>query len=349
MKFPAPLRLVRRIAALGFIFVFTPTYAQASPASAHAQALRIDGIVRYVMGDRHINGLVLGIARDGAPILVRGYGFADRRRTRRARAGTIFPIGSLTKSFTAALVRALARKGIVALGDPLGRYVPEYPAARDLTLDRLLAQTAGIADYAQLASFDRSSREPAAPSDIIARIAGLPLASSDTFAYSNTDYVLAALVAERAASQPYAALLHRLLLTPLGLAHTRIAHAYLRDASSAEGSIAPGSASLGFGCADLESTAGDLLTWSGDLDAGTIAPAPRAIAPYDDGFFFETLLDRPAAFASGYVAGYSSFFARMRDGRVTVVVLTNADAVDLAPLAKSILAIVLGVPEAQPT
>lgn len=187
------------------------------------------------MSDRNVAGLALGIERAGHLVTMRTYGYADRTSKRRVDAQTIFPIGSLTKSFTAALLRTLVRDGRLASNARLGRYVPEYPAAGAVTIDALLAQTGGIQDYAQTPGFSPASSLPVAPVELIALVAPRPLQPSGTFLYANTNYLLAALVAARVAGVPYEMLLQRDVLQPLHLTRTAVANAFVPTGDRARG------------------------------------------------------------------------------------------------------------------
>jgi CubicO group peptidase (beta-lactamase class C family) len=306
---------------------------------------RLDATVRFVMRDQHIGGLAIGVSRNGVIVFVRGYGYADPKHRHRVDARTIFSIGSLTKSFTAALVR-----GELQPGATLVRYVPSYPNAREITIDELLRGTAGIPDYSASAAFDRSSREPVAPQAFVAQLASTPPAfvPGSDWAYSSGDYLLAAYAYQHAMGIPYATALQQRILRPLGLTRTAVANAFVTEADRATGSVAQGSATLGFGAADLESDVPDLLAWYAALDAGVRVKTPRYLPRYADGFYDGTAYDQPIRFAQGYVAGFSAYGATLLKQRASVVVLANEDAVDLGPLARSALALALDLPEASP-
>ncbi len=310
-----------------------------------AIAERIDATVRYVMREERIQGLAIGVSRHGVIVFVRGYGYADPTLRRRVDARTVFAIGSLTKSFTAALVRRDLQPS-----DALARYLPEYPNVREITIDELLRGTAGVPDYADDDAFDRSGREPVAPETFVARLAQLPpmFTPGTDSSYSNGNYLLAAYALQRATGAPYAATLQRRVLRPLGLSRTAVANAFAPQSDRATGSEPQGSATLGFGTADLESDVPDLLAWYAALDAGTRVASPRYLPRYADGFYDGTIFGRRARWADGYVAGFTSFGATLIDERASVVVLANADAKNLDPLARSVLAIALGIPEATP-
>jgi len=306
---------------------------------------RLDATVRFVMRDQRIGGLVVGVRRGGVTVFVRGYGYADRAHRRRANAQTVFAIGSLTKSFTAALVR-----GELQPDDALARYVPSYPNAREITIDELLRGTAGIPDYTDASTFDRSSREPVAPQAYVARLAATPpaFAPGTDSSYSNGNYLLAAYAYQCATGVPYAQALQRHILRPLGLERTAVANPFVPQTNRATGSEPQGSATLGFGTADLQSDVPDLLAWYAALDAGTVVKTPRYLPQYADGFYDGTAFDQPIRFAQGYVAGFSAYGATLLKSHASVVVLANQDAVDLDPLARTALALTLGLPEASP-
>jgi CubicO group peptidase (beta-lactamase class C family) len=58
-------------------------------------------------------------------------GFADVRTREPVRAEAVFEVGSVTKTFVAALVLKLAEDGVLGLGDRLSRWVPEFPVAAE--------------------------------------------------------------------------------------------------------------------------------------------------------------------------------------------------------------------------
>ena len=64
---------------------------------------------------------------------------------------TLFPIGSITKSLTSVVILQLVGEGALSLDAPIGHWLPEYPAWKDVTLRRLLDMTSGIPSYDQTA------------------------------------------------------------------------------------------------------------------------------------------------------------------------------------------------------
>ncbi len=318
---------------------------------AAPQRAAIDHIVRYVMGDKHVLGLSLAVVRDGHIVYAHGYGFSDRRRTLPTQAGTVFAIASLEKSFIAAVVLRLSERGHLRLTDSVCRYVPWYVNACDVRIADLLAHTSGIPDYAQLPGFDRFTRAPVSPESLVRRVASLPLvfAPGTRMSYSNTDYVLLGMIVQQITRMPLAAWLRRDLLTPLHLDATAGWNPFIDEPTRAQGSLPAGSPSLAFGAADLESSALDLARWIEDLFALRVVDARDVHRMFGGmGFFAGSLGGMDVAWHSGYIEGYSSYIAIVPSKRLGVVLLSNADEVDLGPLAESVIDDALD-PPADPT
>jgi D-alanyl-D-alanine carboxypeptidase len=139
----------------------------------------------------------------------------------------VFDAGSITKSYTAALVLRLIDEGVLALDDSLARWFPGVAGAAGATIHELLRQTSGLADYARHPGFLPEIRSKMAapwPPEENLRFVGEPSFSSGArWEYSNTNYLLLGLIAAREAKRPYSRLLREYVLDPLRLTRTFVA------------------------------------------------------------------------------------------------------------------------------
>lgn len=140
---------------------------------------------------------------------------------------TLFQIGSMTKSFTAAIVLKLEAAGKLSIDDTIGRWLPEYPAWKDVTLRRLLNFSSGIPNYAETEALSRIWIEQPDRMLTAQDLVKLAYPSSTNnlpttigHHYSNTNYILAGMIAAKAAGKSYRDLVHELVIEPFGLDST---------------------------------------------------------------------------------------------------------------------------------
>jgi D-alanyl-D-alanine carboxypeptidase len=138
-------------------------------------------------------------------------------------------IASITKAYTGAVVLRLIDQGRIALDDTVGQHLPSLPAAwHGVTIRQLLDHTSGIPDYTKskgfINQFQTAPRARVSPSKIIDWVRTDPLLfpPSSKYEYSNTDNIIAALIAEAVAGRTYPNLLKRIIFEPLKLKGTSL-------------------------------------------------------------------------------------------------------------------------------
>ena len=138
----------------------------------------------------------------------------------------LWQIGSNTKAFTSVILLRLEAEGKLSINDPIGRWLPQYPAWRDITIRQLLDMTSRIPDYlyqpAFQAAFAANPRTRFTASRLVSYVAGLPLGPPG-WHYTNTDYILAQMIIERVTRDSYAGQLTQRIITPLRLRTTCLA------------------------------------------------------------------------------------------------------------------------------
>jgi D-alanyl-D-alanine carboxypeptidase len=138
----------------------------------------------------------------------------------------LWQIGSNTKAFTSVIMLRLEAEGKLSISDRIGKWLPQYPAWRDITIRQLLDMTSRIPDYlyqpAFAAAFAANPRTRFTAARLVSYVAGLPLGPPG-WHYTNTDYILAQMIIERVTHDSYAGQLTRRILTPLRLRTTCLA------------------------------------------------------------------------------------------------------------------------------
>ncbi|HWE98310.1 MAG TPA: serine hydrolase domain-containing protein [Caulobacteraceae bacterium] len=133
-------------------------------------------------------------------------GWADVERPSPVREGTYFQIGSISKSFVALTVLALADRGKLDIDAPLARYLPQVPLPHEpITLAQLLSHTSGLPDGA-----------PAFPRTPDGRL-WCGFAPGSSFSYSNVGFMLLGRVIEAVTGQPFQMAVDEMVRRPLGL------------------------------------------------------------------------------------------------------------------------------------
>jgi D-alanyl-D-alanine carboxypeptidase len=170
------------------------------------------------------------------------------------RQGTLFQMGSTSKSFTAAVILKLEAAGRLSIDDTLDKWLPQYPAWKDVTIRRLLNMTSGIPNYSETEAMSRIWVDDPTrdlTSEHLIQLA-YPTGSGDLpqssgYHYSNTNYVLAGMIAAKAAGQSYRDLVHQMVIETCGLDNTfyengaypdavtdRLAHGYFDNPACAD-------------------------------------------------------------------------------------------------------------------
>ena len=143
-------------------------------------------------------------------------------------ANTHFRIASNTKTMTGALIVLLAQDGKLKLSDPVSTYIPDVPDGENITVAQLLKMRSGIygytADPALAAAMDANPGKAWTPQEVLAIAFRHPpqFAPDASYEYSNTNYALLGLIAEKVGGRPLAQQFADRLFGPVGLTQTSL-------------------------------------------------------------------------------------------------------------------------------
>jgi D-alanyl-D-alanine carboxypeptidase len=296
-------------------------------------------------------------------------------------ADTLFSIGSISKTFVAALAGRLAARGTISLDDPLAKYLPDFYDASSITLRQLLNHTSGVMDIFAIKAFSDAilaNRTRAwTTGEVLAKVGRgrYAFAPGKGYRYSNTDYVILGSVIEKATGKTIAGLVRSEFLEPLGLTHTFLqteeespgakAHGYFKPTSApvdqTAGTMLPftAEATVVGPAGAYVSTASDLARW-GDalyhgnvLDQATLAAmtdisqtqgfkAPFAARwVYGLGLEETTIAGQTAWGHRGHLDGFWSAMWYLPASHVTIVVIANAEWADPVAAAAALAKVIL--------
>lgn len=199
-------------------------------------AALLERIATFVEGERQASGLpgiALAIVQQGRAPHLRGFGHDGQGNP--IGAETPFPIGSLTKSFTALLVRQQIDAGRLEADAPVQRYLPWFrvadsEASARITLRHLLNQTSGFSRADGIAPL--MQRSHASIEELVRGFATLSLNRpvGERFEYSNLNFVLLGAALQASTGRSWQQLVQAQVLAPLAMTHSHTDHEAARQA-----------------------------------------------------------------------------------------------------------------------
>jgi CubicO group peptidase (beta-lactamase class C family) len=346
------MRPVRSLlSAVAVALAARQAHAQAAPPP---WAASVDSLMRAEMARAGVPGAQIAVAQNGRVVYTRGYGVANVESGRPVTERTLFQLGSVTKTFTSALLAQLAAEGRLDLHAPISRYVTELAGRRvgAVTAHQLLTMTAGWADAVR----PFGTTDEAAMGRVLSAVADTVFLTEPgrVYSYSNPGFSMAGYVAERAAGTPFVDLAERVVLRKLGMprATFRPLVAMTHDFSVGHGRgdggatvvlrPTPGNA-IEYGGGFLYASAAEVarlgiaLMAGGMLDGERVlaADAVRAMTTGDlpipgyarnrigYGLHVDTVAGRRVWRKNGNVTGFSSQLTMWPDRQLAVVISTN--------------------------
>ena len=182
----------------------------------------VEALLRKRAAADRFSGAAL-VAKDGEVVFADAYGQADRERGIANTLETRFRIGSMSKMFTAVATLQLVEEGKLALDDPVGKHLRDYPnkeVASKVTVRHLLTHTGGTGDiFGPEFAHRPSLREH---SDYV-RLYGSRAPSFEPgtrFGYSNYGFVLLGAIIEAATGESYYDYVREHVFRPTGMTST---------------------------------------------------------------------------------------------------------------------------------
>ena len=330
----------------------------ASPPTADQITAKVDEYMKAVIRVDGFSGTIL-VARNGQPIVSKGYGMANIELNVPNTPETVFRLGSVTKQFTAMAIMMLQERGKLSVSDPMCKYLTDCSDAwKPITIKNLLTHTSGITNYTGFSDFARTTVLPTTTAEMVARLKKEPLefVPGEKFAYSNSGYYLLGVIIEKASGKSYPDFLQENIFTPVGMKQSgyddplRIIMNRAAGYQKQGGKIINDSymdMTVPYAAGALYSTTGDLLRWDQALYTVKLVSQKsldEIFTPfksnYGYGWSIGKKFDHKSIAHGGGIYGFATEISRFPDDHVTIIVLSNIQAAPSGMIAGDLAAIV---------
>ena len=269
-------------------------------------------------------------------------------------ANNLHRIGSVTKTFTAAVILSLAKDGVLGLDDKLSKWVPDVTGGDAITLRQLLDHQSGLFNYTEDTAFLQSPKNTVyTPRQLVDIALRNPVyfAPGTSWHYSNTNFILLGMIAETAGQAKLATLIRTRVLEKVGLTAT-----FFDGEEPVVGTLAPAQDARGgdatkvldpswaWAAGSIVATPGDLAVWIEKVGSGafydaaqqkellTTVPTGTPSVDYGLGIivFGAAITGNagPGIGHDGSIAGYHTQSFYFPDKKTTIVSIVDSDADD---------------------
>jgi len=350
-----PSCLLLHLSALLVLLTFGSFSGSAQTQLSPELREKIDKLANEALAKSGVPSASVAVVTNGRIAYVQAYGAARLDPKTSAAPEMRYSIGSISKQFTAAAILLLQEQGKLSLDDKVAKFVPELTRANEVTIRQLLSHTSGYQDYWPQDYVMPFMLLPVTSQKILDLWARKPLDfdPGTKWQYSNTNYVIAGVIVEKAARMPLLQFLREKVFTPLDMKSVmNIDQDKLEDTDPtgymryALGPLRPapkeGKGWL-FAAGELAMPARDLAKWDiSIIDRKLMKPSSYKqletdvllksglATRYGLGVGISMQAGHRALSHGGEVSGFTSENIVFPDERVAVVVLTNQDAAGAA-------------------
>ena len=343
-----------------------------------------EDIIESVRETNEIPGVAAAIVRDGGLVAAEGFGNRNHDANLPMTAHTVFPLCSLTKSFTGVAVMQLVESGKIWLDEPVVSYLPKFrvantEASRKITPRILLCQKSGMGNTGHR---DRIWVEEPNPynsrAELVDQLVEVQLQTppNAAYSYSNEGYVTLGVLVETVSGIALEDYFQSHIFDVVGMkrtyprfsqwqSDTDRSHGYEKKEGNYEETRLLADYSISLSTGGICSTAYDFANYliatmdyvnspilsSGSLDAMQAVSMPYGDTGWGYGFGWDIAWNagRKIVSHSGGLPGIDTHALMVPAEQLGVVVLTNLSAWGARQIAEQLANSVLGAPVLRPT
>lgn len=320
-------------------------------------------------------GAVVLLAREGQPVFKKAYGMANEELKVAMNTDHRLGIGSVSKQFAAVAILMLQQEGKLNYKDDIRKHLPAYNTyGKTITLEHVLSHTSGISSYTESYGFDTLASKRVSIQKLVNFFERQPLLfdPGTDWSYSNSGFVLAALIVEKVSGMPFNDFLATRIFEPLHMSNTFLGTSdfVLENKTAEYGPKLPaGKVKMepqydwywAFGAGQIISTVDDMLKWDEALYSGKllskelVALAHKSFilangtpANYGLGWSVSRIGSKDLIQHGGAIGGYRAQAVRVPEDHAYWIVLANAGVTNSSLITNRVLSAVYNQPPLAP-
>ncbi len=295
-------------------------------------------------------GGVVYISKDDKVLYSKAFGLANIQYNIPNSTESLFNLASVSKQFTALGIALLHEEGKLSIDDSIQMYLSEIPNfEHTITIRHLLHHTSGLRSTPELFGLagwrDGDAIRTEDVFNFMCKQTDLNFEPGSEFMYSNTNYVLLAMIISGVTQQDFSDWMKSNVFDPLGMTNTHVDESnVIRTANTTtpymeveeNQFVSIQNSSLDIGASNVYSSAPDLMKWMKQLNnpekewESTIellltndTLTNGMSNEYAFGLIEDKYLGNKRIYHTGGIPGHLSFSMNFPDEELSVVILTN--------------------------
>lgn len=307
----------------------------------------------------------VALSENGKIIYTNTIGFSDVESKTKPNETTKYRIGSISKSFTSALVFKAVEENKLSLDTKISKYFPNIKNADKITVSNLLNHRSGIHSFTDNENYLSWNTQKKSEEELLKIIedGGSDFEPDTEADYSNSNYVLLSFILEEIYKKPYSEILQEKIIKPISLKNTYVggkinlksneAHSYTFESNWIKETETDLSIPLGAGA--VVSTPSDLLQFADALFNGKIISEKSLKLmetikdDYGSGLFQMPFGTKKAFGHTGGIDGFSSNYGYFPEEKVAFALTSNGSNYTNNNIAIAVLSAVFNQPYEIPT
>ncbi len=301
---------------------------------------RIDSLLSD-MDKNHVWMGSIAIAKGDHLLYQKAIGYTDLAQKKKATINTRYGIGSISKTFTAALVLKSIELRKLKLDEPISTFFKDIPNAGKITVQQLLNHSSGVHSITNDKDYLSWNTKPQTEKELVDRIikGGAEFTPGSKHEYSNSNYILLTYILEKVWKKDYAFLLKEYICKPLNLEGTTFGRPKNNSQEISESykftqewTLEPHTDnSVPLGAGALWSTPTDLVKFFNGLfslkiiNSASLEEMKKIDQGYGKGLFQLPFYEHLGFGHTGGIDGFSSVAGHFDDSNYNVALISNAN------------------------